>query len=37
MNKVWGPMNSAMDEISTEKANPKRALDKAVKTIKKDL
>ncbi|MDV7765454.1 extracellular solute-binding protein [Peribacillus sp. CSMR9] len=36
MNKVWGPMNSAMDDISTEKAKPKRALDKAVKTIKKE-
>ena len=29
-------MNSAMDDISTEKAKPKRALDKAVKTIKKE-
>ncbi|MGE7183309.1 extracellular solute-binding protein [Peribacillus sp. NPDC006672] len=37
MNKVWGPMNSAMVDISTEKAKPKRALDKAVKTIKKEL
>ncbi|MDM5357598.1 extracellular solute-binding protein [Peribacillus sp. RS7] len=36
MNKVWGPMNSAMDDIATEKAKPKRALDKAVKTIKKE-
>ncbi|WHY57832.1 extracellular solute-binding protein [Peribacillus simplex] len=36
MNRVWGPMNAAMDEISTQKANPKRALDKAVKTIKKE-
>lgn len=36
MNRVWGPMNAAMDEISTQKAKPKRALDKAVKTIKKE-
>ncbi|MDQ0880029.1 extracellular solute-binding protein [Peribacillus sp. V2I11] len=36
MNKVWGPMNSAMDEITIQKAKPKRALDKAVKTIKKE-
>ncbi|MET1177606.1 extracellular solute-binding protein [Peribacillus simplex] len=36
MNRVWGPMNAAMDEISTQKAKPKRVLDKAVKTIKKE-
>ncbi|MDO7486433.1 hypothetical protein Q5O89_12485 [Peribacillus frigoritolerans] len=37
MNKVWGPMNSAMDEMTTQKAKPKRVLDKAVKTIKKNV
>ncbi|MBO0999344.1 extracellular solute-binding protein [Bacillus sp. SD075] len=36
MNKVWGPMNSAMEEITIQKVKPKRALDKAVKTIKKE-
>ncbi|MDM5310432.1 extracellular solute-binding protein [Peribacillus frigoritolerans] len=36
MNKVWGPMNSAMGEMTTQKAKPKRALDKAVKKIKKE-
>ncbi|MFH0068336.1 extracellular solute-binding protein [Peribacillus sp. NPDC056705] len=36
MNRVWGPMNAAMDEISTQKEKPKRVLDKAVKTIKKE-
>jgi arabinogalactan oligomer/maltooligosaccharide transport system substrate-binding protein len=36
MNKVWGPMNSAMDEMTTQKAKPKRALAKAVKKIKKE-
>ncbi|MFJ7752346.1 extracellular solute-binding protein [Peribacillus muralis] len=34
MNKVWGPMNSAMNRITMDKAKPKRALDEAVKAIK---
>lgn len=33
MNKVWGPMKSAMLEITIEKEKPKTALDEAVKKI----
>ncbi|MFJ7639093.1 MULTISPECIES: extracellular solute-binding protein [unclassified Peribacillus] len=35
MNKVWGPMNSAMQDITAIKAKPKAALDEAVKKIEK--
>ncbi|WP_285767610.1 extracellular solute-binding protein [Peribacillus sp. SI8-4] len=35
MNKVWGPMDSAMNRITMERAKPKRTLDEAVKAIKK--
>ncbi|KWW16892.1 hypothetical protein AS888_23185 [Peribacillus simplex] len=36
MNKVWRPMDSAMNRITMEKAKPKRTLDEAVKAIKKE-
>ncbi|MFD9624742.1 extracellular solute-binding protein [Peribacillus muralis] len=36
MKKVWGPMNSAMNEIAFERAKPKKVLDEAVKVIKKE-
>ena len=35
MNKVWGPMNSAMQQIAASKSKPKAALDEAVKKIEK--
>ncbi|MFD6439850.1 extracellular solute-binding protein, partial [Peribacillus sp. NPDC060186] len=36
MNGVWGPMKSAMKEIAKGKSKPKRSLDEAVRTIKKE-
>lgn len=37
MNEVWLPMNSALQTIVTGKADPKKALDQAVDTIKKQI
>ncbi|EWG12541.1 extracellular solute-binding protein [Cytobacillus firmus] len=37
MAEVWGPMASALQTIATGKAEPKAALDDAVKTIKTNI
>ncbi|WP_391209419.1 extracellular solute-binding protein [Psychrobacillus sp. L4] len=37
MGEVWGPAASALQTIATGKANPKAAMDDAVKTIKTNI
>lgn len=37
MSEVWGPMASALQTVATGKADPKAALDEAVKSIKTNI
>jgi len=37
MGEVWGPMASALQQIASQKSEPKKALDSAVDTIKKQI
>ena len=37
MGEVWGPAASALQTIATGKAEPKAAMDDAVKTIKTNI